>query len=47
VRERVHDHTINLEHIGTEEMLADPLTKDLPPNIFEGHVDDMGLLESL
>jgi hypothetical protein len=47
VRERVHDLTINLEHIGTEEMLVDLLTKDLPPNIFEGQVADMGLLESL
>jgi hypothetical protein len=28
-------------------MLADPLMKYLPPNIFEEHVDDMGLLESL
>jgi hypothetical protein len=27
VRERVHDRTINLEHIGTKEMLTDPLTK--------------------
>jgi hypothetical protein len=34
VRERVHDRTINLEHIGTKEMLADPLTKGLPPHIF-------------
>jgi hypothetical protein len=36
VRERVHDRTINLEHIGTKEMLADPLTKGLPPHIFLG-----------
>jgi hypothetical protein len=47
VRERVQDHTINLEHIGTKEMLADPLTKDLPPHIFEEHVAGMGLMESL
>jgi hypothetical protein len=47
VRERVQDHTINLENIGTTKMLADPLMKDLPPNIFEGHVPNMGLLESL
>jgi hypothetical protein len=33
VRERVQDHTINLEHIGTKEMLVDPLTKGLPPYI--------------
>jgi hypothetical protein len=47
VRERVQDRTINLEHIGTKEMLADPLTKDLPPHIFEEHVAGMGLMESL
>jgi hypothetical protein len=34
VRKRVQDHTINLEHIGTKEMLTDPLTKGLPPHIF-------------
>jgi hypothetical protein len=34
VRERVHDRTINLEHISTKKMLTDPLTKGLPPNIF-------------
>jgi hypothetical protein len=47
VRERVHDRTINLEHIGTKEMLTDPLMKVLPPHIFEEHVTDMGLTESL
>jgi hypothetical protein len=34
MRERVQYHTINLEHIGTKEMLTDPLTKGLPPHIF-------------
>jgi hypothetical protein len=34
VRKRVQDRTINLEHIGTKGMLADPLTKGLPPHIF-------------
>jgi hypothetical protein len=47
VRERVQDRTINLEHIGTKEMLADPLTKGLPPHIFKEHVSVMGLMESL
>jgi hypothetical protein len=47
VRERVQDHTINLEHISTKKMLAYPLTKGLPPNIFQEHVASMGLLESL
>jgi hypothetical protein len=47
VRERVQDRTINLEHISTKKILVDPLTKGLPPNIFQEHVADMGLLESL
>jgi hypothetical protein len=34
VRERVQDRIINLEHIGTKEMLEDPLMKGLPPHIF-------------
>jgi hypothetical protein len=34
VRERVQDCIINLEHIGTKEMLEDPLMKGLPPHIF-------------
>jgi hypothetical protein len=34
VRERVQDRTINLEHIGTKEMLTDPLTNDISPHIF-------------
>jgi hypothetical protein len=46
VRERVHDRTINLEHIDTKEMVVDPLTKGLPPHIFEEHVAGMGLMES-
>jgi hypothetical protein len=47
VKERVQDRTINLEHIGTKEMLVDPLTKSLPPHIFEEHVAGMRLIESL
>jgi hypothetical protein len=44
LRERVQDHTINLGHIDTKEILADSLTKGLPPHIFEEHVTDMGLI---
>jgi hypothetical protein len=36
-----------LEHISTKKILADPLTKVLPPNIFQEHVVGMGLLESI
>jgi hypothetical protein len=47
VKDKVWDHIINLEHISTDKMLADPLTKGLPPNVFREHVAGMGLRESL
>jgi hypothetical protein len=47
VKDRVQDQTVEIEHISTKQMLADPLTKGLAPNIFHDHVAGMGLLESL
>src|SRR5688572_22945189 len=47
VKDRIQDHTISLEHIRTKDMLADPLTKGLPPNVFREHLAGMGLRESL
>ena len=47
VKDKVQDHIINLEHISTEKMLADPLTKGLPSNVFREHVAGIGLRESL
>jgi hypothetical protein len=47
VIERDHDRTINVEHRRTNEMLADPLTKGIPPNLFKKHFLDMGLVDSL
>ncbi|RLM79074.1 putative gag-pol polyprotein [Panicum miliaceum] len=47
VKDRVQDRTIELEHISTKEMLADPLTKGLPPNKFRELIAGMGLLDSL
>jgi hypothetical protein len=47
VKDRIRDKTISLEHIGTKDMVADPLTKGLPPNVFKEHLADMGLRESL
>ena len=47
VKDRIRDHRIELEDIGTVKMLADPLTKGLPPNVFREHVAGMGLRESL
>jgi hypothetical protein len=47
VKDKVRDQIINLEHISTVKMLADPLTKGLPPNVFKEHVAGMGLRDSL
>ena len=47
VKDRIQDHTIDVKHISTTRMLADPLTKGLPPSIFREHVAGMGLLEAL
>jgi hypothetical protein len=47
VKEQIQDHTISLEYLSTNKMLADPLTKGLPPNVFREHLAGMGLQESL
>jgi hypothetical protein len=47
VKDKVRNQIINIEHISIEKMLADPLSKGLPPNMFREHVADMGLRESL
>ena len=47
VKEKVQDQTIELEHINTEQILLDPLTKGLPPNMFRKHVADKDLMEHL
>ena len=47
VKEQVQDQTICLEYVRTSKMLADPLTKGLPPKVFRGHLAGMGLRESL
>ena len=47
VKDKIQDHTISLEHIKTKDMLADPLTKGLPPSVFKEHLAGMGLKESI
>ena len=47
VKDRIQDQTIEVKHISTTHMLADPLTKGLPPSTFREHVAGMGLLEAL
>nr|CAN64690.1 hypothetical protein VITISV_030190 [Vitis vinifera] len=40
---RVKEKKVVVEHISTELMIADPLTKGMPPLKFKGHVMNMGL----
>jgi hypothetical protein len=47
VKDKIQDHTISLEHISTNQMLADPFTKGVPLNVFKEHVPGMGLKKSL
>ena len=43
IRERVKEKKLVFEHISTESMLANPLTKGMPPNYFKDHVIQRGL----
>ena len=43
VKEEVQNRRVSIQHIGTELMIADPLTKGLPPKTFSGHVNHMGI----
>ena len=45
VKEEVQKHRVLIEHISTNLMIADPLTKGLPPKTFIGHVDRMGVID--
>ena len=47
MKERIKDQLVSIEHIRIEEMLADPLTKALPPGTYSGHVSKMGLASNL
>ncbi|RVW29585.1 Retrovirus-related Pol polyprotein from transposon TNT 1-94 [Vitis vinifera] len=43
LRERVKEKAVVIEHISTELMIVDPLTKGMPPLKFKDHVDRLGL----
>jgi hypothetical protein len=47
MKEKIQDQTISLEHINTKKMIADPLTKGLPPSVFREHLAGMGIRKSL
>lgn len=47
VRERVEENVLCIEYISTKDMLADPMTKGLPPKVFEELVSRMGFSRDL
>ena len=44
VKERVQSGQLSIEHIGTNSMVADPLTKGVPPKVFHEHTARMGVM---
>jgi len=44
VKESVQSGQIFIEHLGTNSMIANPLTKGLPPEVFHEHVAHMSVL---
>ena len=44
VKEIVQNGQISIEHIGTNSMIADPLTKGLSPKVFHEHTARMSVL---
>ena len=46
VKEEVQKQRGSFEHISTNLLIADPLTKGLPPKTFNEHVERMGITET-
>ncbi|WVZ16658.1 hypothetical protein V8G54_009640 [Vigna mungo] len=45
VKEEVQKYRVLIEHIGTNLMIVDPLTKGLPPKTFIGHGESIGIMD--
>ena len=43
IKERVQNGQLSIEHIGTNSMIVDPLTKGVPASIFHEHIAYMSL----
>ena len=43
IKEKVQTGDVAVEHISTDDMIADSLTKGLRPYVFDRHVINMGL----
>ena len=45
VKVKVQKQRASIEHISTNLMITDPLTKGLPPKAFIGHVERMDIIK--
>ncbi|KAL1342187.1 hypothetical protein AAHE18_09G140400 [Arachis hypogaea] len=43
IKDRVRSNEVQIEHISTKQMIANPLTKGMPLELFKDHVTSMGL----
>ena len=44
VKEIVQSGQVSIDHIDTNSMVMDPLTKGLPPKVFHEHTAHMGVI---
>ena len=44
VKERVKSGQLSIQHIGTNSLIMDPLTKGVPPKVFHEHTAHMGVV---
>ena len=44
VNERIQSEQLSIEHIDTNSMIADPLTKGVPPKVFHKHTARMSVM---
>ena len=44
IRDRVKKQEVSIEHISTDMMIADPMTKGLSVKVFSKHVEGIGLI---
>jgi len=42
----VQKRKVSIEHISTDLMIVDPLTKGLSPKLYAGHVKNMGIMST-
>ena len=46
VKEEVQKRRMSIEHISTNLMIVDPLTKGLPPKLYDSDVKNMGIMST-